>query len=135
MQKYGILKYQRWAFVWTIVILVCCNIKLPVDDGEQGFFFTGFDKMVHLGFFYILTILLFFGKIKYQHNFSFRSLTILKILLICAALGGGIELLQWKVFTYRSGEWWDFACDMIGSLMGVFSYVLLHLSNYNEQKV
>lgn len=50
-------------------------------------------------------------------------------------MGGGIELLQWKVFTYRSAEWWDFGCDMIGTLMGVFSYMLLHLSNFNENKV
>lgn len=135
MQKYGALKYQRWAIFWSIVILVLCNMELPKDDGSSGFFFKGFDKMVHLGFFYVLTILLFYGKIKYQHSFSFRSLTIFKIILISVVLGGGIELLQWKVFTYRSAEWWDFACDMIGSLMGVFSYALLHLSNYNEQKV
>jgi VanZ family protein len=107
---------------------------MPKSEGV-GFFFAGFDKMVHLGFFYVLTVLLFYGKIRYQHNFSFRSLTIFKIILISVVLGGGIELLQWKVFTYRSAEWWDFACDMIGALMGVFSYVLLHLSNYNEKKV
>ncbi|WP_316771095.1 VanZ family protein [Pedobacter frigiditerrae] len=100
---------------------------------SQGFFFEGFDKMTHLGFFYILTILLFYGKIKYQHNFSFRSLTIFKVILINAIIGGGIELLQWKVFTYRSAEWWDFGCDMLGAFMGVFSYILLHLSNYNEK--
>lgn len=55
--------------------------------------------------------------------------------MISAILGGGIELLQLKVFTYRSAEWWDFSCDMIGTFMGVFSYVLLHRSNYNKQKV
>lgn len=105
---------------------------MPESSGS-GFFFKGFDKMTHLGFFYVLTVLLFFGKIKYQHNFSFRSLTIVKIIIINAIIGGGIELLQWKVFTYRSAEWWDFACDMLGSLMGIFSYVLLHLFNYNEK--
>lgn len=131
MAKFKALKYQRWAILWTIIILVLCNIDLSSGQ-SSGFFFTGFDKLAHLGFFYVLTILLFYGKIKYQHNYSFRSLTIFKIILISAAIGGGIELLQWKVFTYRSAEWWDFACDMIGCLMGVFSYVLLHLSNYNE---
>ncbi|ATP57903.1 glycine cleavage system protein H [Pedobacter ginsengisoli] len=132
MNKFGELKYQIWAIVWTVVILVLCNIKMP-DTSGSGFFFEGFDKFVHLGFFYVLTILLFFGKIRHQHNYSFRSLTIFKIIVITAALGGGIELLQWKVFTYRSAEWWDFGCDMIGVLMGVFSYILLHKSNYNEK--
>jgi VanZ family protein len=129
------LRYQRWAILWAIVILVLCNIKLPESKEGSGFFFEGFDKMVHLGFFFILSILLFYGKIKFQHNYSFRKLTILKIIVINAIIGGGIELLQWKVFTYRSGEWWDFGSDMLGCLMGVISYILLHLSNYNGQKV
>jgi VanZ family protein len=132
--SYKALKYQVWAILWTIVILVLCNMKMPESSGP-GLFFEGFDKMTHLGFFYVLSVLLFYGKIKYQHNYSFRSLTILKIIIISAIIGGGIELLQWKVFTYRSAEWWDFACDMLGTFMGVFSYILLHLSNYNEKKV
>ena len=135
MNNYKALKYQRWSIVWTFIILVLCNIQLPESKGSSGFFFEGFDKLAHLGFFYVLTILLFYGKIKYQHSYRFRSLTIFKIIIISAVIGGGIELLQWKVFTYRSAEWWDFGCDMIGAFMGVFSYILLHKSNFNEQKV
>ncbi|MDQ8004269.1 MAG: VanZ family protein [Pedobacter sp.] len=131
MAGFKALKYQRWAILWTVLTLVLCNIDLS-SGSNSGFFFVGFDKLAHLGFFYVLTILLFYGKIKYQHNYSFRSLTIFKVIMISVIIGGGIELLQWKVFTYRSAEWWDFACDMIGCLMAVFSYVLLHLSNYNE---
>ena len=128
-----VLRKQKWAIFWAVVILILCNIPLPESDGE-GFFFTGFDKMGHLGFFFVLSVLLFYGKIKYQHSFTFRRLTILKILLINIALGGGIELLQWKVFTYRSAEWWDFACDMIGCFMAIFSYVLLHKFTSSEKK-
>ncbi|WP_265858063.1 VanZ family protein [Pedobacter sandarakinus] len=129
---YKALKHQKWAIFWTLIILVLCNIHMP-DTGGGGFFFEGFDKMTHLGFFFILSVLLFYGKIKYQHSYGFRTLTIFKILLINAIIGGGIELLQWKVFTYRSGEWWDFACDMLGASMAVFSYVLLHKLNFDEK--
>jgi len=129
--KFEVLKYQRWALVWTVFILILCNVKMP-DTSNSGFFFPGFDKLVHLGFFYVLTILLFYGKIKNQHNYSFRSLTIFKIIAITFILGGSIELIQWKFFTYRSAEWWDLGCDMIGVFMGVFSYVILHKSNFNE---
>ena len=131
MNKFEELKYQSWAIFWTVIILVLCNIKMP-DSSGSGFFFEGFDKMVHMGFFYVLTIFLFYGKIRHQHNYNFRSLTIFKIILIGACLGGTIELLQWKIFTYRSAEWWDFGCDMLGVFMGVFSFVLLHKSNYNK---
>lgn len=128
------LKQQRWAIFWTVVILVLCNIKMPENKGGEGFFFVGFDKLVHLGFFYVLTVLLFYGKIKYQHKYTFRSLTIFKVILIVIIIGGGIELLQWKVFTYRSAEWWDFACNMIGCFMGVFSYLLLHVSKIGHKE-
>ena len=132
MTFFKALKQQRWAILWTLVILVLCNIRMPESESE-GITFIGFDKLVHLGFFYVLTVLLFYGKIKYQHNYSFRSLTIFKVILISVIIGGGIELLQWKVFTYRSAEWWDFICDMIGCFMGVFSYVVLHLSNFDQK--
>ena len=135
MLNYKVLRSQKWAFIWTIIIIVLCNIKMPTGDGDEGLFFEGFDKLVHLGFFYLLSVLLFYGKITSQHNYSFRSITIFKVIIISAIIGGGIELLQWKVFTYRSAEWWDFICDMIGALMGIFSYVLLHQSNYNLKKV
>ncbi|PWS27255.1 glycine cleavage system protein H [Pedobacter yonginense] len=127
------LKHQKWAIFWTAIILVLCNMRMPEAQGG-GFFFEGFDKMTHMGFFFVLSVLLFYGKINYQHSFGFRTLTIFKILLINVAIGGGIELLQWKVFTYRSAEWWDFGCDMLGACMAVFSYVLLHKMNYNEKK-
>lgn len=127
------LRYQLWAVVWTIFILILCSIKMPASN-ETGFFFTGFDKLVHLGFFYVLTILLFYGKIVHQHNYSFRSFTILKIVLLTAFVGGGIEIMQLELFPYRSAEWWDFGCDMIGVMMAVFSYILLHKSDYNEKR-
>ncbi|RDC57101.1 glycine cleavage system protein H [Pedobacter chinensis] len=132
---YKALKQQKWAIFWTIIILVLCNIEMPESDGKSGFFFTGFDKLAHLGFFFVLSVLLFYGKIKYQHNYGFRTLTIFKIILINAFIGGGIELLQWQVFTYRSAEWWDFGCDMLGAFMAVFSYILLHKLNFDEKNI
>lgn len=108
-------------------------MKMPASSGS-GFFFEGFDKLVHLGFFFVLTVLLFNGKIAEQRNYSFRVSTILVIVLITGSIGLMIELIQWKFFPYRSAELWDFVCDMLGVLMAVFSYILLHKSNYNEKK-
>jgi VanZ family protein len=119
------LKYQLPAIFWSILVLILCF--LPGSDlPEASHFFPGFDKIVHLGFFFVLTVLLFFGKIRQQNSYDYRILTIIKITLICVTLGGGIELLQWKVFTYRDGDWWDFFVDMVGYGMGVFGYLLLH---------
>jgi len=127
------LRYQGWAIAWTVFILILCCIKMPVSEGP-GFFFEGFDKMTHLGFFYVLSVLLFYGRINSSRSYSFRNLTILKIIIFTAGVGGAIEFLQYAFFPYRSAEWWDFACDMIGVGMGIFSYILLHKTAYNEKK-
>lgn len=132
MQLLKALRYQRWSIFWTLIILVLCCMKMPESNGSS-LFFIGFDKMVHLGFFFVLTVLLFYGKINYQHNYNFRSLTIFKIILICAFIGGGIEFIQWQIFTYRSAELWDFICDMLGCFMGIFSFILLHRTSYHEK--
>ncbi len=53
--------------------------------------------------------------------------TAIKTLVLAAIFGGFIEFIQWKFFTYRSAEWWDFTCDMAGACMAVFAYLLLPL--------
>jgi VanZ family protein len=129
---YRTLKFQWPAILWSVLVLILCDLpsnQLP----QSNRFFEGFDKMVHLGFFFVLTVLLFFGKIRQQNSYNYRALTIVKIVFINVALGGGIELLQWKVFTYRAAEWWDFIADMIGLMMGVFSYLLLHRDAYHNK--
>jgi len=123
------LRYQWPAILWALLVLILCDIPMSSVPGNSKFF-EGFDKMVHLGFFFVLTVFLFYGKIKQQNSFDYRLLTIVKIVSINIVLGGGIELLQWKVFTYRSAEWWDFFADLLGLGMGVFSYLLLHRKAY-----
>jgi VanZ family protein len=126
------LKFQWPAIAWAIVVLILCD--MPVSSSGPSIFFEGFDKMGHLGVFFILTVLLFYGKINQQNSYDYRPLTIVKILLITSTLGGGIEILQWKVFTYRSAELWDFIADMLGVGMGIFSYLLLHRKSHEQKQ-
>lgn len=119
MQK--LLKYQGFALIWALFILVICCVSLG-KAGESHLFFKGFDKLTHTGLFFVLTVLTFYGLIRKQVRLH---LAVLVILLAGMFLfGGTIELLQWKVFTYRSGEWNDLFCDMLGSLMGIFSILV-----------
>ena len=127
------LKHQYLAIIWSVLVLILCN--MPMADSGNIPVFEGFDKMVHTGFFFVLTVLLFYGKIRQQLSYTYRIVTILKILFITTVLGGGIELLQLTFFTYRSAEWWDFFSDMIGVGMGIFSYIFLHRFRFNEKLV
>jgi VanZ family protein len=134
MLNYKALKHQRLSIGWSIVVLVLCNMKIS-SGANSGFFFEGFDKMVHLGLFYILTILSIFGSIRYRQSYRLPILTIIKLLTFSLILGGGIEILQWKVFTYRSAEWWDFVCDLTGSTMAIVTYILWHANEYTNEKI
>ena len=72
------LKYQIPAISWALIILILCD--LPQDNiPGHGLFFEGFDKIVHLGFFFVLTVFLFYGKIKQQNSYEYRLITIIKI--------------------------------------------------------
>lgn len=128
------LKFQWPAIAWAIMVLILCDMPISLSSSGTSVLFEGFDKMAHLGVFFILTVLLFYGKINQQNSYAYRPLTIIKILLITAALGGGIEILQWKVFTYRSAELWDFIADMLGVGMGIFSYLLLHRKSHEQKQ-
>ncbi len=119
------LKHQYLAIIWASIVLILCN--MPMEGTAQEVpTFEGMDKLVHTGFFFVLTVLIFYGKIRQQGSYSFRILTIVKIFIVTALLGAGIELLQWKVFTYRSAELWDLVTDMVGVGMGIFGYIFLH---------
>lgn len=124
------LKHQYLAILWAGFILIMCDI--PIEGDGVPTFFEGFDKLTHTCFFFVFTVFLFYGKILQQNSYSYRLITIAKIFLITALMGGGIEILQWKVFTYRSAEWWDFFCDILGVCMGIFSYILLHRLRFEK---
>lgn len=121
MQK--LLKYQGLTIFWALFILVICCASLG-KAGQSHLFFKGFDKLTHTGLFFVLTIFTFYGLIRKQENVKLSLSVFLMVIVSMFLFGGVIELLQWKIFTYRSAEWDDLFCDVLGSLMGVFSILL-----------
>jgi VanZ family protein len=127
------LRYQYLSILWAAFVVIVCEMP-AADVSQSGFtFFEGFDKLAHTGFFFVLTVLLFHGKIKEQGSYTYRTLTIFKILGITFFLGAGIEVLQLEIFTYRSAEWWDLFADMTGVGMGIFGYIFLHRGLFDEK--
>ena len=127
------IRNQYLAILWAIFTLIMCEIPMSNTSSVGVTFFEGFDKLAHTGFFFVLTVLLFYGKIKQQNSYTYRTQTILKILLITLSLGALIEVLQITIFTYRAAEWWDMFADMTGVGMGIFSYIFLHRIRFNEK--
>lgn len=126
----NLLKYQRLTLIWALFILVICCVSLG-KASESHLFFKGFDKITHTGLFFVLTVFTFYGLIRKQVRLSLFMFSV--VLIFMFLFGGAIELLQWKVFTYRSAEWNDLFCDVLGSLMGIFS-ILVTTNAIQSQK-
>jgi len=126
------IKYQGLALWWALVILILCGIPFG-SVGESPLFFAGFDKLVHCGLFFVLTVLISRGFIRQKGRKQFTFITGVLVGLAAVAYGGVIELLQLYVFTWRGPEWNDLFADSVGTGMAVFSaWLILNASVYEK---
>jgi len=114
------LKYYRPAILWALFVLVLCSVKLG-EVSKSPLFFAGFDKLVHCGLLFVLTVLMAWGCARSQTPRLLPYNSLLVITVIAIAYGGLIEILQRYFFTWRSGEWDDLFADTVGILMATFS--------------
>lgn len=112
-----IFKYT-WppAIVAVIIFYLCCLIPTnDIPDVEFNFFIP-MDKIVHFLMYFGLSIVASFNYIYDRKG----KIIILKLvafaILIPIVYGGLIEILQAEYFSGRSGDWYDFLADVLGSL-------------------
>ncbi|RZK49452.1 MAG: glycine cleavage system protein H [Pedobacter sp.] len=122
---YKVIKYHWAAIFMSLIILVLCNVPTPASTNEAGFFFTGVDKLVHFGMFFLLASCLILGERKRIQQKGLKPSQLILIFLYCVSFGAIVEWLQYAVFTYRSAELWDFICDSAGALLSLLFYYLL----------
>jgi len=119
----AIFRHYWPAILWAVFIFIMCTIKLGSEESSP-WFFPGFDKLVHCGFYFALVVFFCYGSIR-QHLPAILSYKrILLVTLIAIIFGGAIELLQAYVFTWRDGDWADLFADAVGACMGAFSLIL-----------
>ncbi len=118
------MKHYIWAILWAVVVLVLCI--LPSESTDAVPKFPGIDKLVHTGFFFVFTVLLYYGGIRRLGTSSPSWKMSVRVVIFSALFALFTEYLQWKVFTYRSAEAWDLFADAVGTGMGVFAYLLFH---------
>lgn len=128
------MKFFIWSILWAIIVLLLTC--LPINDtAEKVPSFQGMDKLVHTGFFFVFSVLLCFGYAGKSKSRQAQAGTFFKVLLISILFGLLTEFLQYKFFTYRSGDWWDFFADTVGTGMGLFSYLVLHRDYANAKEI
>lgn len=76
--------------------------------------FEGFDKLVHAALFGIEAVLL---KLVFADD---DSLAVnVSILILCAVLGGGLEIAQFYFVEGRDGDFYDLVADAFGAVVGL----------------
>ncbi len=128
------LKYHGPAILWALFVLVICSVHLDSVD-KSPLFFEGFDKLTHCGLFFTLIVLVCFGVIRQQKPKRLTYTGMFIIWTVSIIFGGLIEILQVSIFTWRTGDWNDLFCDVLGACMGVFSVMLtIEAIGKNEKK-
>lgn len=127
------LRYYGPAILWAFFILILCCIPLGSVD-KSPLFFPGFDKLVHCGLFFVLSVLYCTGSIRKWDTRNIRIEIAMKNTIVLISYGALIEYLQMRFFPWRSGDWNDLLCDAIGGCMGIFT-VLLTSNAINHEKI
>lgn len=118
------MKHYIWAVLWAMIVVVLCSLPSAATDNVPKF--PGIDKLVHSGFFFVFTVLLYYGAIRRVGTFRPSWRISIRVVIFSCVFALFTEYLQWKIFTYRSAEVWDLFADAVGTGMGVFAYLLLH---------
>lgn len=127
------MKHYGWAMLWAVVVLILCSI--PSESTNSIPKFPGIDKLVHSGFFFVFTVLLYYGAIRKAGTSRPSWRITIRVIIFSFLFALFTELMQWKIFTYRSAEVWDLFADAVGTGMGVFAYLLLHNSYRTKARV
>jgi VanZ family protein len=102
-------------FIIALLIFVgtCLITSVNMPDMPQG---IPWDKVAHFGMFFMLSAVSLYDYYLYHKRTPKLLPWIFWGFVVPVLYGGVIELLQSKVFTYRSGELLDFIADLLGSL-------------------
>jgi len=117
------------ALIWVVLVTVLSLINGSSFSGV-GPTIPNADKLVHFLFYFVMQILLCFALCK-----SYNLIKYLYILLFTLSYGIIIELLQEKITTTRSGDFYDFLANALGAIT---AFLLLFLTKskkfYNSKE-
>lgn len=115
-----------WAIVWGIIMLIL--LLMPsndLPDLKPYYIFPGVDKVVHIGIFYILALLLYWEsamKSKWKGN---KWVTVAKVVVSTVIFAFLTEEAQRHVSS-RTADMFDIYADCIGIGMATFSFLILY---------
>ncbi|MBK3516610.1 VanZ family protein [Carboxylicivirga marina] len=110
---YYFKKYHKTlSIIFIITVLSLVNTARIKPDNLP--IIPHFDKIVHFLMYFTLGFIFMFEYYIHHHKTIKR---ISKILILPLIYGGLMEILQYSITPYRSGDWWD----MLANSCGIFS--------------
>ena len=106
------------AILWALIIFALCSMPGRLIPAVSWLELLSFDKWVHAGVFFVLVSLLGVSVKAHQQNNKLFYLHF----IFSVMYGGLLELLQAKVFSERSADWFDVIANSFGCLIAL----LLH---------
>ncbi len=116
------LKTYPLSLLTVIAVIILSVIPFPEIKAAEDIPFI--DKWVHFVMYGGVAFMIWIETAKEEKKKSKRK-TMMHLLvwglIFPALLGGVLELVQEYLTTTRSGEWWDFAADSFGALLGTLA--------------
>ena len=109
--------YKLSAF-WALVIFILCSAPGRFIPSVSWLELLSFDKWIHAGVFFVLVSLLGISVSAHNQN---KKLFYLYFFL-SVMYGGLLEIMQARVFSERSADWYDMTANSFGCLLAL----LLH---------
>ncbi len=106
-----------WKSIFIVVFIQYLSFASPSTfKSIPTFEIPNLDKLVHFLMFAGLTATLIWDFKGYKYSNSNFQFFVLVCILFPIFFGGLIEILQSVYFAPRTGDWYDWLCDMAGVL-------------------
>jgi hypothetical protein len=102
--------------IWTLIIFGLCSMPGKAIPHISWLELLSFDKFVHAGIFFTEQILFMRALQHLIKGYGWYALA------FCMLYGGCLELMQFYIFSSRSGDWFDFIANSTGAFLGLLQY-------------
>lgn len=118
------LLHFRWS-------LFCCILMFtlflwPTGTSSGPSLFSGLDKLVHCGIFFIFSTSIFHALISLNKRRVTKVKASFQVLLIGILFAFLTEGAQLYFTESRMADWWDIFADLTGTGMSIFAFLLLY---------
>ncbi len=123
-------RYNLLAIVWSVIIIVLCSIPGQEFPDASFIDIPHFDKIVHFGLYFILSVVAIKGIQQQNRIKLLKSHPYLSIVIYAVFLGISLELIQHYYIPFRSGDILDMLANFIGAISGIFLIKLRFAPQY-----